>query len=109
MSAGNWAGDGDTLPLTSWRDGRLVYVSVTPMPMTTAQAREAAGRILDHCDAIERSDPYAASVQRFEGWKARRAGRICQDCDDNDQPCTCQIAERPYLTTEQTQKLEVIR
>ena len=105
---GNWA-DGCTLPVTSWRDGHLVYVSATPLPMTASQAREAAGRLLDHADAIERGDPHAGAVERLENWKARRAGRICQDCDDNDQPCTCQIAERPYLSAVQAEKLEVRR
>ena len=114
MSSGsNWA-DGPTLPLTSWRDGHLVYVSATPLPMTASQAREAAGRLLDHADAIERGDPHAGAVQRLEDWKAqnwraRRAGRMCDDCDDNDEPCACQIAERPHLTAVQSEKLELLR
>jgi hypothetical protein len=63
-----WAG-GSTLPLTSWRDGRFVYVSATPMPLTAAQARAAAQRLLEHADAI------------------------CGDCDTSPAPCICEIAD----------------
>ena len=123
MSASNWA-DGPTLPLTSWRDGRLVYVSATPLPMTASQAREAAGQLLDHADAIEKSDPHAdrvATQNRWEAvhragecatcneWEQRRAGRSCMDCDGGPGPCTCQIAERPHLTAVQAEKLELLR
>ena len=47
-----WAG-GSTLPVTSWREGHLVYVSATPMPMTADQAQAAGERLIEHAKAIK--------------------------------------------------------
>ncbi|WP_407540493.1 hypothetical protein Q0M94_03580 [Deinococcus radiomollis] len=64
--------------------------------------RDAAETLIEQASATLRCaplDPHAKAVASFEAWKARRAGHTCSDCDDSDLPCTCQIAERPYLST----------
>lgn len=61
MSPSAWAGGAD-LPLTSWREGHLVYVSATPMPMTADQALKAAERLIKHAVAIQ------AQPEPLNGW-----------------------------------------
>lgn len=46
--------------LVSWREGDRIYVSSQPLGMTSTDAREAAGQLLDHADAIERRPEVAS-------------------------------------------------
>jgi hypothetical protein len=41
-------------------------------------------------------------------WEQRRAGHVCIDCDGGSGPCTCQIAERPYLMSYAEQRDEAM-
>jgi hypothetical protein len=84
---------------------------VTGEVMADLLTRDAAEAFIEQASATLRCaplDPHAKAVASLEAWKARRAGHICRDCDDNDLPCTCQIAERPHLA-HQTMVLGVCR
>ncbi|WP_407570700.1 hypothetical protein [Deinococcus altitudinis] len=93
MTRSAWATD-STLPVTSWRDGHLVYVSATPMPLTADQAQAAGERLIEHAKAIKaQTDPHASKVAALAQWKATHAAGECADCDPTPAPCICEIAE----------------
>jgi hypothetical protein len=115
VSTSAWAG-GSALPLTSWRDGHLVYTSATATGMTADQALEAGERLIEHARALKAlADPDAQKAASLAQWKAehttgqcptcneweqRRAGRTCLDCQGGTGPCACQLEERPHLRLE---------
>jgi hypothetical protein len=59
-------------PLSTWRDGNLVYASATALPMTAVQARAAAQDLINHAHAIEHTDPHAGKVESLARWVAER-------------------------------------
>jgi hypothetical protein len=92
--------------------GLIVRIkNATGEEISDSLPREAAEALIEqasatlHCAPL---DPHAKAVASLEAWKARRAGHICRDCDDNDLPCTCQIAERPYLMSYAEQLAETL-